>query len=57
MMDWKAMAKAGDLGIPDQELDRIAASLDAIEEAFRPLVKDLKPEDEPAPAFSAEEPA
>ena len=50
------MAKAAGLEIPGPELDRVAASLDAIEEAFRPLVKDLKPEDEPAPAFSAEEP-
>jgi hypothetical protein len=45
------------VGIPDRDLDRIAAPLEALEEAFRPLAKELKAEDEPAMGFSAEETA
>ena len=53
--DWRAMAKAAGLAVSDGELDRIAGPLEALEEAFRPLAKELKAEDEPAIAFRAEE--
>ena len=57
MKDWRAIAKAGGLDVPDRDLDRIAGPLEALEEAFRPLVQDLRAEDEPATSFSAEETA
>jgi len=48
MKDWKALAQARDLPIPANELNRVAAPLEALEEVFRPLVGDLKPDLEPA---------
>ena len=48
MRDWKA-------GVPACDLDRIAAPLDALEAAFRSLVKDLPPDLEPALELGAEE--
>ena len=55
MKDWKTSAKAGGIDIPAAELDRLADSLDSLEEAFRPLVKDLTPELEPATGMRLEE--
>jgi len=49
MKDWKAIARARDIGIPEHELDRVAAPLEKLEEAFRPLVRDLDPGLEPLP--------
>jgi hypothetical protein len=46
--DWKAIARASGLEVPVEELDRIVGPLDALEEAFRPLVKDLTVDVEPA---------
>ena len=51
MRDWRAIARAQGL---EHNLDRIVAPLDALEEAFRPLVRDLTPADEPATAFTVE---
>ncbi|SPE32773.1 hypothetical protein SBA6_210026 [Candidatus Sulfopaludibacter sp. SbA6] len=51
------MAKARGLEVPDRDMDRIAGPLETLEEAFRPLAKDLKAEDEPATGFRAEETA
>jgi hypothetical protein len=42
------------LTIPDAALERIAQSLDALEADFRPLVRALPPESEPAVAFHAD---
>ncbi len=50
MKDWKTIAKASGLEIPDGEADRIARVLGRLEETFRPLVKTLRPETEPATA-------
>ena len=55
MKDWKKIARASGLPIPDAELERIAPVLDALEAAFRPLVKDLTPDLEPCVVFSVEE--
>jgi hypothetical protein len=55
MTDWGAIAKARGIEIPAQDLDRIAPPLDALEQAFRPLVKDLPPDLEPAVEFRMEE--
>ena len=51
MKDWKKIASANNLNIPDADLERITASLDALEAAFRPLVKSIPHEVEPAVTF------
>lgn len=51
MKNWREVAQARDLGIPPQELDRVAAPLETLEQAFRPLVRALSPEMEPAFEF------
>jgi len=53
--DWRAIARAGGLEVSERDLERIAGPLETLEEAFRPLAKELKAEDEPATAFHAEE--
>lgn len=55
MKDWTSLAKARGLDIPAKDLDRIAQPLQALEEVFRPLVRNLAPEQEPAAAFRADE--
>ena len=55
--DWKKIARANGLAIPDAALERIAQSLDALEADFRPLARALPPETEPAIAFHAAMPA
>jgi hypothetical protein len=55
MKDWRGIAKAHGLDLSAGELDRIAPALDGLEEAFRPLVRDLTPGIEPAVQFSSEE--
>ena len=55
MKDWRAIAKAQGLDLSERDLDRIAPPLDALEEAFRPLVRDLTPGIEPAVVVGAEE--
>lgn len=57
MKDWRAIAKASGVEIPAPDLDRIAPPLDALEAAFRPLVKDLTPDVEPSVEFRMEEDA
>lgn len=49
--DWKKIARANGLAIPDKDLDRITPALDALESAFRPLAQGLSPEMEPAVIF------
>lgn len=55
MKDWKAIARASGLEIPAEELDRIVSPLDALEEAFRPLMKHLSADLEPATGICGEE--
>jgi hypothetical protein len=55
MRDWKAIAKASGLEVDATEIDRIAEPLEALEAAFRPLVKDLTPDVEPATGLRLEE--
>ncbi len=52
--DWKRIAEGLQLGIPEADLDRITAVLDALEAAFRPLAASLPFEVEPAVIFSCE---
>lgn len=54
MRDWKSIAKASGLNLSGQELDRTVAPLAALEEAFRPLTKELPPDLEPILEFRAE---
>jgi hypothetical protein len=49
--DWKKIARAKGLPIPDQDLEGIAPVLDALEDAFRPLVRALPPDASPAVIF------
>jgi hypothetical protein len=55
MKDWTAIAKAVAPDIPAKELVRIAPPLNALDEAFRPLVQSLTPDMEPAAVFHADE--
>ena len=52
--DWKALARACGLEIPEADLDAIAPRLDALEHAFRPLALKLTPDQEPAVTFRAD---
>ena len=47
MKDWTRIAEANGLTLSAHELTRIAAPMAALEEAFRPLVRQLTPADEP----------
>jgi hypothetical protein len=51
MKNWKQMAEAAGLAIPD--IERIAPALDGLEAAFRPLVKSIPHDVEPALIFRA----
>ena len=51
------MAQAHGLDLPAAELDRLAPPLEALEETFRPLVKSLTADLEPAVEFRMEEEA
>jgi hypothetical protein len=46
--NWKAIAEASGLELPARDVDRITQPLESLEEAFRPLVRNLSPEVEPA---------
>jgi hypothetical protein len=53
--DWKSLAKARQLNIPDEALERVSGPLDGLERAFRPLVATILDEVEPAIIFHASE--
>ena len=57
MKDWKAIAQASGLQVDPTQLNRIAETLEALEAAFRPLLKDLTPGVEPATGLRLEEDA
>ncbi|HVW07600.1 MAG TPA: hypothetical protein VHC90_03410 [Bryobacteraceae bacterium] len=52
MTDWKTLAAIHCPDIPCDAVERIAPSLDALEQAFRPLAAILTPADESALTFS-----
>ncbi|HEY1239344.1 MAG TPA: hypothetical protein VGF16_02255 [Bryobacteraceae bacterium] len=54
MTDWKAIARARGLAIPEADVEKIAPRLDALEAAFRPLAVKLTPDQEPAVVFHAD---
>jgi hypothetical protein len=51
MKNWKKLAEANDLRIPESDIEGIAASLDTLESAFRPLTKNIPDDVEPAVTF------
>ena len=51
MKNWKLIAEANDLRIPPPDLERVTPALDALEAAFRPLVKTIPDDVEPAVSF------
>ena len=55
MKDRRALAHAGGFEIPALDIDRVLEPLKALENAFRPLVKDLPSDLEPATGFGQEE--
>jgi len=57
MKNWKMIAEASRPEIPAEEMVRVAPPLDALEEAFRPLVATIPLEIEPAVVFRASEDA
>ena len=52
MRNWILAARALAPDMPAEAAERIAAPLDALEAAFRPLTLSLPPETEPAVLFS-----
>jgi hypothetical protein len=51
MKNWKKLAEANDLRIPESDIEGIAPSLDTLESAFRPLTKTIPDDVEPAVTF------
>jgi hypothetical protein len=51
MKQWKKLAEGAGLDIPD--IERIAPALDSLEAAFRPLVRAMPYDAEPAAVFRA----
>jgi hypothetical protein len=51
MKDWKRIASAYDLQIPEAEFERITPALDSLEKSFRPLVQAMQQNLEPALMF------
>ena len=51
MKDWKKIASGYELQIPDSEFERITPALDSLEKSFRPLVRALPQNLEPALIF------
>jgi hypothetical protein len=52
MTDWKTLAAIRCPDIPRDAVERIAPSLEALEQTFRPLAAILTPTDESALTFS-----
>jgi len=55
MTDWKSIAKARQLNIPEPDLDRVVQPLAGLEQVFRPLAGTIPHEIEPAVTFHAAE--
>jgi hypothetical protein len=53
--NWKAIAQANNLDIPEPDWARITPPLDALESVFRPAVAQLPDDALPALIFRAEE--
>lgn len=53
MKNWKTLAEAYGLGIPESDMDRLAVPLDGLEEAFRKLAASFPPDTDSALIFEA----
>ena len=51
MKNWKLVASSRNLDIPEADVEKITPAMDALEAAFRPLVRDIPHETEPAVIF------
>ncbi len=51
MKNWHALAIASDLNIPEPDLGRVIAPIEALNAAFRPLARAIPHEIEPAVVF------
>ncbi len=52
--NWKMIAAGFDLDIPESDLKKIEPSLESLEKAFRPLLRSLPHETEPAVMFQCQ---
>ena len=52
MQDWRSIALAKRVGIPDADLDGIVAVLESLDASFRPLVVTIPRDVEPAVTLS-----
>ena len=55
MTDYRAVARARGLDLPEDQLERIARTLESLEAAFRPLAADLPVSLEPATCICPED--
>ncbi len=53
MKNWKALAEANALGIPESDLERVTVPLDGLEAAFRPLATSFPADTDSAQIFEA----
>ncbi len=53
MKNWQAISHAMGLDIPDEQLARVAPSLDGLEAAFAPLRSGIPASADPASIFNA----
>ncbi len=51
MKNWKKIAEANELRIPETDIERVAPALDTLEAAFRPLTRSIPDDVEPAITF------
>ena len=49
--NWKLLAAGLNAEIPDSDMEKIQASLDTLDKAFQPLLKNLPHDTEPAVMF------
>jgi hypothetical protein len=52
MTDWNAIATARNVDVPPDAISAVSAALDALDAAFRPLLKQLRDDVEPAVILS-----
>ena len=53
MKNWRILADAYGLGVPESELDRVVLPLDVLEKAFRPLAGSFPSDADSALIFEA----
>jgi hypothetical protein len=54
MTNWKLLAEAHQIGIPEPELERIVPTLEALDQAFRNVLSALPPDADSALIFHAD---